>query len=311
MNLEKSENILQKSFNRAFRGGTAGATAMVLQVGSLMWLRTTMNYQYRHGVSTSVALRTLYSQGGIPRFYKGVVPALFQGPLSRFGDTAANAGVITLLDSYSSTKNLPVFIKTLCASFTAGLWRIFLMPVDTLKTTLQVNGKEGMSLLKGKIQQNGFRVMYFGSLASFSATYVGHFPWFFTYNYLNEKLPEYNRSGQAGSLYKRDDTGRFPQIMLYMPDDISDTLKADWEGKAFGATTAGILSSAGTDNFIQKIKSASNTVGKNINKAPVEMAASLVTNLAKGITGDQINTGDIFGGVSEVDIFGVSEEIIV
>lgn len=65
------------------------------------------------------------------------------------------------------------------------------MPVDTLKTTLQVNGKEGMSLLKGKIQQNGFRVMYFGSLASFSATYVGHFPWFFTYNYLNEKLPEY------------------------------------------------------------------------------------------------------------------------
>jgi len=188
---EKSENILQKSFNRAFRGGTAGATAMVLQVGSLMWLRTTMNYQYRHGVSTSVALRTLYSQGGIPRFYKGVVPALFQGPLSRFGDTAANAGVITLLDSHSSTKNLPVFLKTLCASFTAGLWRIFLMPVDTLKTTLQVNGKEGMSLLKGKIQQNGFRVMYFGSLASFSATYVGHFPWFFTYNYLNEKLPEY------------------------------------------------------------------------------------------------------------------------
>jgi hypothetical protein len=95
------------------------------------------------------------------------------------------------LDNRCSTKNLPVFLKTLCASFTAGLWRIFLMPVDTLKTTLQVNGKEGMSLLKGKIQQNGFRVMYFGSLASFSATYVGHFPWFFTYNYLNEKLPEY------------------------------------------------------------------------------------------------------------------------
>ena len=88
--------------------------------------------------------------------------------------------------------------------------------------------------------------------------------------------------------------------MLYMPDDISDTLKADWEGKAFGATTAGILSSAGADNFAQKIKSATNTVGKNINKAPVEMAASLVTNLAKGITGDQINTGDIFGGVSGV-----------
>ena len=118
--------------------------------------------------------------------------------------------------------------------------------------------------------------------------------------FVNETLNQYNRTGNSAQLYKRDDTGQFPQLMLYMPGDISDTLKADWEGKAFGATTAGILSSAGTDNFIQKIKSASNTVGKNINKAPVEMAASLVTNLAKGITGDQINTGDIFGGISGV-----------
>ena len=36
-----------------------------------------------------------------------------------------------------------------------------------------------------------------------------------------------------------------------------------------------------------------------INRAPIETAASLiVTNLAKGITGDTINTGDIFGGIS-------------
>lgn len=36
--------------------------AMVIQVTSLMWMRTTMNYQYRYGVSTGEALRTLYSQ---------------------------------------------------------------------------------------------------------------------------------------------------------------------------------------------------------------------------------------------------------
>ena len=30
--------------------------------------------------------------GGIPRFYRGLLPALVQGPLSRFGDTAANTG---------------------------------------------------------------------------------------------------------------------------------------------------------------------------------------------------------------------------
>jgi len=51
-----------------------------------------------------VALKTLYADGGIPRFYQGLLPALVQGPASRFGDTAANAGVITLLDSFAETK---------------------------------------------------------------------------------------------------------------------------------------------------------------------------------------------------------------
>ncbi len=53
---------------------------------------TTMNYQYRYGTNTTTALKTLYAQGGIPRFYRGLGPALIQGPLSRFGDTAANSG---------------------------------------------------------------------------------------------------------------------------------------------------------------------------------------------------------------------------
>ena len=51
-----------------------------------------INYQYRSGVSFPTALRTLYADGGIPRFYRGVLPAMLQGPLSRFGDTAANTG---------------------------------------------------------------------------------------------------------------------------------------------------------------------------------------------------------------------------
>lgn len=48
--------------------------------------------QYRYGTTTTQALRTLYKEGGIPRFYRGLLPALVQGPLSRFGDTAANTG---------------------------------------------------------------------------------------------------------------------------------------------------------------------------------------------------------------------------
>ena len=49
-----------------------------------------------------------------------LLPSL-QGPLSRFGDTAANAGVLALLHNY----DLPIAVKTGTASVTAGLWRIW------------------------------------------------------------------------------------------------------------------------------------------------------------------------------------------
>ena len=177
--------ILKAAGMRALGGGIPGAAAMFLQVGSLMWMRTTMNYQYRHGSTTGEALRALWKEGGIGRFYKGVGPALFQGPLSRFGDTAANAGMLAILASSDSTKDWPVMAKTMCASGAAALWRINLMPIDTLKTTMQVEGKNGLTQLRAKIAAGGPRVLYQGALGSFGATYVGHFPWFATYNFMD------------------------------------------------------------------------------------------------------------------------------
>ena len=44
-------------------------------------------------------------------FLPSTVHTYTQGPASRFGDTAANAGVITLLDSFDETKDLPVLVK--------------------------------------------------------------------------------------------------------------------------------------------------------------------------------------------------------
>ena len=131
--------ILQKAAKRAGQGGIAGAAAMAINVCSLMWMRTTINYQYRYGTSTMEAFRTLYKDGGIPRFYRGIVPALLQGPLSRFGDTAANTGMIAFLDAFETTESLPVFVKTIAASVAAAGFRIFLMPIDTFKTTMYVN----------------------------------------------------------------------------------------------------------------------------------------------------------------------------
>jgi hypothetical protein len=194
-----STKVLQSAFQIAWtkakrdalRGGVPGMIAMALQVILLMWLRTTVNYQYRHGgTSMRVALKTLYAQGGIRRLYSGIGFALMQAPLSRFGDTAANAGVLSLLDGLESSKGLPVGVKTFAASFTAGCFRIMLMPVDALKTSMQVDGKQGLPNLFNKVKAQGPLVMFRGSMASATATFVGHYPWFATYNFLNARLPQ-------------------------------------------------------------------------------------------------------------------------
>lgn len=204
--------VLDKAAKSAARGGAAGACAMGANVACLMWMRTTVNYQYRNGTTFPNALKALYADGGIPRFYRGVLPAMVQGPMSRFGDTAANTGVLTLLNSLESTRDLGVGVKTVAASAAAAGFRIFLMPVDTVKTTMQVTGK--FSNVVNKIKTSGPLVLYHGALASASATFVGHYPWFFTYNLLAEKLPK--QDTQLGELGRR-------AIMGFSASAISDT----------------------------------------------------------------------------------------
>lgn len=76
-----------------------------------------------------------------------------------FGDVAANAFVLTALDAFEQTRDLPIFVKTGnyynhfvdvqfsrftnivhqgLGSLSAGLWRFLLTPLDAVKTTLQV-----------------------------------------------------------------------------------------------------------------------------------------------------------------------------
>lgn len=33
-------------------------------------------------------------------------------------------------------------------------------------------------------------MFYFGAVASATATFAGHYPWFFTFNFLNKRIPE-------------------------------------------------------------------------------------------------------------------------
>ena len=140
---EPFDVILAKAGRRALGGGLSGAAAGVAQVLLLMWLRTTMNYQYRHGTRAAETFRVLYAEGGVRRFYQGLPWALLQTPLTRFGDTAANSGVLLLLSATALGQAMPLGLRTAVASTCAALWRVALTPVDTLKTTMQVQGASG------------------------------------------------------------------------------------------------------------------------------------------------------------------------
>ena len=152
-----------------------------------MWLRTTANHQSRYGTTFTQAIRVLYREGGIRRLYRGLSFALIQAPLVRFVSTAANDGVESFLGSFEATKNWGPGRTTVFASIVVGLARIALMPIDTMKTVLQVDSSEGFRNLVRRLRAGKFGVLYQGSVATAISAIAGHYPWFYTYNFLSNK----------------------------------------------------------------------------------------------------------------------------
>jgi hypothetical protein len=77
---------------------------------------------------------------------------------------------------------------------------------------MQVTGK--FSAVVDKVKLAGPLSLYNGAIAAASATFVGHYPWFFTYNFLSEKIPK--RETQLGELGRR-------AILGFAASAISDT----------------------------------------------------------------------------------------
>lgn len=180
-------DIMAKAGKKALSGGVAGMGAQAINVCTMMWMRTIMNYQYRYGGTMTEVTKKLWAEGGVPRFYRGLAPALFQAPMSRFGDTAANDGMLAALEHTS----LPTAAKTMCASAGAAGFRVVLMPIDAWKTTKQVEGKEGLKKLMEKSAKHP-TALWQGSVGAMTATWVGHYPWFYTNNQLRTSLPQFD-----------------------------------------------------------------------------------------------------------------------
>ena len=120
------------------------------------------------------------------RFYRGYPIALMQAPLSRFGDIAS----YTLVKELCQEKDIGLGVQTGIGTACSSLWRLSLMPVDTCKTMLQVHGNNGLNILHQKIKSQGIGSLYRGYFGTVASTTLGYYPWFFTYGYLNETIPE-------------------------------------------------------------------------------------------------------------------------
>lgn len=173
--------VILKCLWIGMRSGVSGALAGFLQVISLMWMRTIMNVQYAKGGNFSSRLHELWQEGGFRRLYRGIEFALIQNPISRFGDTASNTGGLAILKTL-----FPDASKAFCTAITtsvASLWRLFITPVDAMKTILQVHGSSGFSLMRKRYRKEGIRVFWSGGLAIIFVNWAGAYPWFLTYIY--------------------------------------------------------------------------------------------------------------------------------
>lgn len=180
--------VVVTAIQKAVKSGSAGFLAGTVQVLAFMWLRTVMNYQYKFGGTLFEVLAKLYKEGGIPRLYQGLFPwAIFQAPLSRFGDVAANDLVVGL--GGTLLPQVPVSITTFAASLAGAGWRIMITPIDTCKTILQTDGAQGWAVLKGKVAQNGLFVLWSGWEGNYLSNVVGNYPWFATMNLLQKHVP--------------------------------------------------------------------------------------------------------------------------
>ncbi len=63
--------------SKSLISGLSGMSAMLVQVTSLMWMRTIMNNQYRRGGTLKDPVKKLYKEGGLRRFYRGYSVAIF------------------------------------------------------------------------------------------------------------------------------------------------------------------------------------------------------------------------------------------
>lgn len=115
-----------------------------------------------------------------------------------------------------------------------------------------------------------------------------------------DKLNRTTYDAYNASINKLKKANGWPQIILYMPEGVSVSYKATWDGKKFGNIAAGVLSAAGAaagGDFGKMIQDLGATAADTTQRAPAQIGAATVSAIIQGITGDSVSSNDIFSSV--------------
>ena len=166
-----------------------GITSSIIQVSSLLWLRTATIYQHKYGGSMINTINNLYKDGGILRFYGGYLPCLLVASTCKSSE----------LYGYYSVKNLNLSLnnQSLYITTISNIGRLMVIPFDTLDTFYQLYGSKGYSLLKTKIKNNGLGILYNGSPIWLFNHSLSTFIWFNTF----KRLDNYTNNMYNDNIY--------------------------------------------------------------------------------------------------------------
>lgn len=89
-------------------------------------------------------------------------------------------------------------------------------------------------------------------------------------------------------------------VLLYMPEDISTGFKANWTGKNFSNTGAGIMRAAGATDLMAGLKSFGETLNEGMERVSSIAGAQLISAAIGKITGESVSLDDVFGSTRGV-----------
>tara|TARA_Y100000004_G_scaffold111310_1_gene124943 strand:- start:240 stop:1322 length:1083 start_codon:yes stop_codon:yes gene_type:complete len=112
---------------------------------------------------------------------------------------------------------------------------------------------------------------------------------------LSNALDSYNKSARGDS-----PATNLPKILLYMPEGVTTSYKADWTGKKFSNIAAGLLTTGAAlaEADVKKAMDVfGSTAGNALGRFGDQAATSAINKLISSVTGDSITNADIFSSV--------------